>query len=208
MRSIVLISALAFAFSAIDLHAQATPPAVKVNLKRTTVGEQPTPQYNAGAVKEKRWRPKNWIEVDVEFDIKVPAEAGGNKGSYGALKVNIYLATQHVNKEGKRTVLKGSFDVVSIPAGESSHVLAYVSPANLRAIFQKDNVTASSDIQGWGVEVLADGQRVAGDSSLGKEAWWETKKDAFEISEGMLVHKSKTPFSILWGDYDLPVQAQ
>lgn len=208
MRSFVLISALAFSLSAVNLRAQAAPPAVKVDLKRTVVSEQPTPQFSAGGVKEKRWRPKNWIEVDTEFDIKLPADAGGNKGSYGALQVNIYLALQHTTKEGKREVLKGSYDVVNVPAGEPCHVLAYVSPATLRSIFQKDNVTASTDIQGWGVEVYADGQRIAGDSSLGKEAWWETKKDLFVFIDGALVHKSKTPFGILWNDYDLPIQSR
>ncbi|HEY1050709.1 MAG TPA: Amuc_1102 family pilus-like protein [Prosthecobacter sp.] len=208
MRPFVLISALAFALSSAHLAAQAPAPLtnpVQVKMGRTIVSEQPTPQFSGG-VKEKRWRPKNWIEVDVEFDIKLPADAGGNKGSYGSLQVNVYLATQHVTKDNKRAVFKGSFDVTSIPAGEPCHVLAYVSPANLRAIFQKDNVTASTDIQGWGVEILAEGQRIAGDSSLGKGAWWETGKDAFVIMENMLVHKSKTPFGILWGDYDLPVK--
>lgn len=204
MRSFVLISALAFAFSAADLHAQAAP-AVKADIKRVTVGEQPTPQFSGG-VKEKRWRPKNWIEVDVEFDIKLPADAGGNKGTYDSLQVNIYLALQQMTKEGKRIVLKGSFETTTIPAGEPCHVLAYVSPATLRSIFLKDNVTASTDVQGWGVEILAGGQRIAGDSSVGKEPWWETKRESFAFSDNLLVHKSKTPFGILWGDYDLPVK--
>ncbi|MGV3662789.1 MAG: Amuc_1102 family pilus-like protein [Prosthecobacter sp.] len=209
MRSLVWISALAFSFSAAHLCAQAPVPLkepIQVKMGRTVVGEQPTPQFSGG-VKEKRWRPKTWIEIDVEFDIKVATAAGGNKGTYSALQVNVYLATQQM-KDGKRVVLKGSFDVSSIPAGESCHVLGYVSPANLRAIFQKDNVTASTDIQGWGVEIMAEGQRVATDSSLGKGAWWETGKDAFIIADGMVVHKSETPFSILWGDYDLTVKGK
>lgn len=209
MKSLALT--LATLFLATALHAQApaeqTLPAVKVDIKRVTVSEQPTPQFNAGNVKEKRWRPKNWIEVDVEFDIKVPADAGGRNGTYSAMQLNIYLALQHTTKDGKREVIQGTLDLQTIPAGETCHALAYVSPASMRAIFQKDNVTASSDIQGWGVEFIAEGQRIAADSSVGKSAWWE-KTEAFALMQGLLLNKLQTPFAPLWGDYDVPVKAK
>lgn len=211
MRSLALISAFAFAFSAAErVHAQdaPTPPQVKVDFKRATIIEQPTPQFSAGAVKEKRWRPKNWIEMDVEFEIKLPADAGGNRGTYSGLKVNIYIALQHRTKEGKMEVVQGSFDLLNVPAGEPCHVLAYISPATMKSIFQKDIITASTDIQAWGVEFYADGQRIEGKSSVGNDPWWETKKDNFVFLQDLLVHKSKTPFGILWGDYDVPIQSR
>lgn len=208
MRSFALISALAFAFSAIDLHAQATLPGVKVDFKRAVIGEQPTPQFSAGAVKEKRWRPKNWVEMDVEFAIKLPADAGGNKGSYNGLKMNLYIALQHRNKEGKIEVISGTYDLENVPAGEDCHFLAYIPPATMKLLFQKDQVTVSSDVSQWGVEFYADGQRIEGKSSVGNDPWWETKKDSFVFYSDMLLHKSKTPFGILWGDYDVPVKGK
>lgn len=159
-------------------------------------------------MKEKRWRPKNWIEVDVEFEIDLPPDAGGNKGTYGSLRMNVYVALQHMNKDGKREVAAAEMDLVNVPAGEVCHALAYISPATMKMLFQKDLVTASTDVQGWGVEIFAEGTRIAGDSSVGKEPWWETKKDAFAILPGLLLHKSKTPFAVLWGDYDVPARAQ
>lgn len=207
MRSLALISALAFAFSAAQVRAQ-TAPQVKVDIKRVTLQEQPTPDLSPSNVKAKRWRPKNWVEMDVEFDIKLPLDAGGNKGTYGSLQMNVYLALQHSTKDGKRETLTGTFDLQSIPAGEPCHALVYVSPATMKMIFQKDNMTVSSDIQGWGVEVLADGQRIAGDSSLGKDPWWETKKDAFAFIQGLILHKSQTPFAYLWSDYDVPAKVK
>lgn len=209
MKSLALTFA---AFSlATALHAQAPAgqplPAVKVDIKRVTVAEQQTPQFNVNNVRDKRWRPKNWIEVDVEFDIKLPPDAGGRNGSYGSMQLNIYLALQHMTKDGKREVLQGTLDLQSIPAGETCHALAFVSPATLKAIFQKDNVTASSDIQGWGVEFIAEGQRIAGDSSVGKSPWWE-KTEALAIMQGQLLNKLQTPFAPLWGDYDVPVRAK
>jgi hypothetical protein len=209
MKSLALTFAILLI--AADLHAQApaaaTLPAVKVDIKRVTVSEQPTPQFSAGNVNEKRWRPKNWIEVDVEFDIKVPADAGGRNGSYSSMQLNIYLALQHMTKEGKREVLQGTLDLETIPAGETCHALAYVSPAAMRAIFQKDTVTASSDIQGWGIEFIAEGQRVAADAKPVNGPWWE-KTEALAMLQGLVLNKMQTPFAPLWGDYDVPVKAK
>lgn len=193
------------------LHAQA--PAgdgkarIIVDIKKVDLSEQPTPQFAAGNVKDKRWRPKNWIEVDVEFDIKLPPEAGGRNGTFPAMQMNIYLPLQHMTKEGKREVIQGTLDLVNIPADGTCHALAYVSPATMKLIFQKNTLTAVTDVQGWGVEVMIDGERRAHAASVGKDPWWE-KQDSFAFLSGMLLSKSKTPFAPLWGDYDVDVQAK
>lgn len=208
----LLTTAFAFLVLAAASRAQApavpeTLPAVKVDIKRVTVAEQQTPMFSATNVKDKRWRPKNWIEVDVEFDIKLPPDAGGRNGTYSAMQLNIYLALQHMTKDGKREVITGTLDLINIPAGETCHALAYVSPAALKSIFLKDNVTATSDVQGWGVEFIAEGKTIAADSSVGKSAWWE-KTEAFAMLQGLLLNKLQTPFATLWGDYDVPVRAK
>jgi hypothetical protein len=187
--------------------AQSEAPLVKVDLKGVKLGEQGTPDVAAGNVTPKRWRPKKWLEVDVEFDIKLPADAGGRNGSYSSLQLNVFLALQHNTKDGKREVIKGTLNLSNIPAGETCHVLAYVSPASLRSVFQKDNFLVTSDIQGWGVEFVADGQRIAGDSSLGKQPWWE-KAESFAFLEGMLLAKTESPFALLFGDYDVQAKTK
>lgn len=207
------LAALSFAFLSATafLHAQAPAaqeplPGVRVKVKKVTVVEQPTPQFVAGNVKEKRWRPKNWVEVDVEFDVDLPTAAGGNKGTYPSLQMGIFVALNHANKEGKYEVVEGVLDLVNVPAGEN-HVLAYVAPSTMKLVFQKDVVTVSSDVKGWGVEVMAEGKRIAGDTNLGSGAWWEEKKDSFAFLQGLL-SKSKTPFASLWGDYDVEVKSR
>ncbi len=186
-------------------QAPAEAPKVKVDVKKVTVTEQQTPQFAANNVKDKRWRPKNWVEVEVDFDIKLPADAGGNKGTFGSMQLNIFLALQHKTKEGKVEVLKGTLNLVNIPAGEACHALAYVSPASMKSIFQKDNVLVSTDVTQWGVEFLVDGKVLTGDSSFGKQPWWSQAPDKFQMLEGLLVSKADSPFAILWGDYDVPV---
>ena len=210
MKLTSLILASLLVTSALQAQAPGTgekPPAVKLRIKGVEVEEEQTPMLSVTNVKMKRWTPKNWIELDVEFDIKLPEDAGGRKGTYPGMQLNIYVALQHMSKENKREVIHGTLDLLDIPADEPCHALAYISPAALKAIFQKDNVTASSDIQGWGVEFVAEGKVIAAKSSVGKTAWWENK-EAFAMMDGLLLNKMQTPFAAVFGDYDVPVKVK
>lgn len=201
--SLLALTFVAFAASA--LQAQ-TLPAVKVDIKAPKVTSIPTPQFQAGNVPDKNWRPKSWLQIDMEFDIKLPQAAGGRNGSLASMTVNYYLAMNATTKDGKRQVIKGSFDYVDIPASEKCHALAFVSPATLRRILEKD-IFVDSDVSGWGVEVIVDGQRIAGDGSPVKGPWWEDTK-TMSINEGVMLPKKDTPYAILWGDYDVGVKSK
>lgn len=212
MKPISLILASLLLANVVQAQAPATGeklPDVKVRIKNVQVEEQQTPQLNVSNIKMKRWTPKNWIEFDVEFDIKLPADAGGRKGSYPGMQLNIYAALQVMSKEAtpKRIVLQGTLDLLDIPADEPCHALGYIAPAMMKALTQKDTVTASVDIQGWGVEIVVDGKVIAAKSSIGKTAWWE-KKESFDIMQGMVLNKMQTPFAAVFGDYDVPVKAK
>ncbi|MCF7788170.1 MAG: hypothetical protein K9N47_18755 [Prosthecobacter sp.] len=210
MKPISLILASLLLANVLQAQAPATGdklPGVKLKIKGVEVQEQPTPMLEVSNVKMKRWTPKNWIELDVEFDIKLPEEAGGRKGTYAAMQLNIYVALQHMTKDGKREVITGTLDLVDIPADEPCHALAYISPSTLKSIFQKDFVTASSDIQGWGVEFIAEGKVIAAKSSVGNKPWWESK-EAFSMLQGLLLNKLQTPFANVFGDYDVQVKAK
>ncbi len=210
MKSIRLIFASLLITSALQAQAPAPGekmPAVKARIKTVAVEEQPTPMFNVSNVKTKRWEPKNWIELDMEFDIKLPESAGGRKGTYAAMQLNVYVALQHMSKDNKREVITGVLDLIDIPADQTCHALAYISPAALKAIFLKDNVTASSDIQGWGVELIAEGKVIAFKSSVGNKPWWENK-DTFAMMSGLLLNKMQTPFANVFGDYDVPVKTK
>jgi len=138
--------------------------------------------------------------VDLPFQIKLPNASGGRNGSLDSMTVNYFIGLNAQNKDGKFEVIKGSFNYVDIPASEDCHALAYVTPATLRRLLQKDGFTPS-DIKAWGYEVILGAERVAGDSSTGSP-WWE-KADALSINDGLMLSKTETPFGILWGDYDV-----
>lgn len=177
-------------------------PTVKVDIHDLKVGSQQTPQFQAAGVTDKRWRPKTWLEVDLEFDIKLAQSEGGRRGSLDAMTVNYFIALNQMSKDGKRMVLKGTFNYIDIPAAETCHALAFVSPASLRRTLLKETFTAAADIQGWGVEVIVNGTRLTGKSSVGNDAWWD-KGDNFNFVDGTMLAKQETPFAILWGDYDV-----
>ncbi|MBL9133293.1 MAG: hypothetical protein JNG86_18930 [Verrucomicrobiaceae bacterium] len=186
-------------------------PKVKVDLKRVNVGEQGTPDFAAGNVTLKRWRPKKWMEIDVEFDIKVPQDAGGRNGSYSGLKMNVYVVFNAQTKDGKFEAAKASLNLSNIPAAETCHALAYISPASLRSILQKDNFTPA-DVKGWGVEFVADGQTVAGDGNpkpTSGNIWWSgPAAEKFAFREGVILAKSESPFAMLFGDYDVEAKTK
>jgi hypothetical protein len=158
----------------------------------------------------KRWRPKKWFELDAEFEIKVPQDAGGRNGSFSGLQANVYLVFNAQTKDGKYEAAKSTLTLTTVPASESCHLLAYVSPSDLRAILQRDTFTASSDVRGWGIEFMYNGQRLAGDGSPKPTAgnvWWE-KTDNMVMRETIIKAKSETPFAILFGDYDIEAKTK
>ncbi|SKB01526.1 hypothetical protein SAMN02745166_03394 [Prosthecobacter debontii] len=194
------------AFGVGTASAQTAAPAVKVDGGKLEIKSIQTPQFQASNVGEKRWRPKDWMEVDFSFQIKLPQSAGGRNGALDSLAVTYYIALNAQTKDGKYEVIKGAFNYVDIPASEDCHALAYVSPATLRRLLQKDGFTPS-DIKAWGYEVTVGGQRIEGNSSMGKAPWWE-KTESFSMNEGVMLAKTETPFGILWGDYDVSAKKQ
>ena len=202
MKSSILVILASVALVMPELQAQT--PTVKVDIKQPKINSIQTPQFNAGNVPDKNWRPKDWLEIDMEFDIKLTQAAGGRSGSLASMTVHYFLGLNGTTSDGRFQVLKGSFEYVNIPAAERCHALAFVSPASLRRVLMKDGFTAGSDLKAWGVEVVVDGQRVAGESSTGKPWWEDTAKLA--INENELLAKKDTPFAILWGDYDVGVK--
>ncbi len=173
----------------------------KVDCKKVDVSVLPTPGYTTN-LPDRRWRPKNWIQIDVDFDVKIPSAAGGRDGTLDALTMNYYVAMNTRTPEGKTPVFKGTINYVNIANGEN-HALAFISPSSLKRLMQKDNVIPS-DIQATAVEILYNGQPVAGKSNGGGAGrWWETGGDSLDLIDGDVLAKHDTPYSVLWGDYDV-----
>ena len=189
------------------VNAQTDPSAeIKVDIKSMKVDQTYTPDFGVPNVTQKRWRPKQWVEIETIIDIKLATALGGRDGTYPALTFKYYVGFNKQTKERKNIVLTGTVNYKNIPASDPSVALSYVTPATLKRVLEKDNA-GKGDISAFGLEVQANGQTVAAHSSTGS-FWWINKEkqpdsDRFEFQDGGVLPKAKTPFSVLWADYDL-----
>jgi hypothetical protein len=189
-------------------NAQSTTaaPAIKVEIKEVKLEQQMTPIIQVTGVTEKRWKPKTWIELDVGLKIKLPKSEGGDDASAASLEIRYFVGTNHKSKDGKTIIINGNITYQNVPADTENHALAYISPSTLQRALMKENGN-KGDTPAYGVDIYYNGQPAA-TSSSGGGRWWangtENNTDKFTFIEG-ITPKSKTPFSILWGDYDLQV---
>ena len=201
-----LLTIFAFsALAALSANGQ-TAPLAKIEIKDLKLESQQTPQMQAPNLVDKKWKPKTWLEVSMELDVKLAPAAGGRDGSLPALEVKYYVALNQMSKDGKTIVLTGSVNYQNIPAGEC-HTLAFIAPSTLKRILQKDN-GGKTDVKAVGVEVLLGGTLATGKSTIGGQ-WWldpQTKapSDKMAFEDGGVISKAKTPFAPFWGDYDVP----
>lgn len=209
MKTLLFYTAAAALFS---LSAAAQDAAqVKFDLKGIKLEQQQTPQIQATNIVDKKWRPKNWLELEMAFSIKLARDAGGRDGSLAAMDVKYFVGLSQNSAEGKPIVLSGTVSYQNIPAAEDCFALAFVSPSTLKRALQKDN-GSKGDVRAYGVEVSIGGTVVAVQSSTGSPWWVDSNKQPdstkFSFEEGGVVGKSKTPFAPFWGDYDVPNRAQ
>ena len=74
---------------------------IRLTRVEMSIEAQPTPQIMATNVKEKRWKPKNWLEVQVDFKAQIARSLGGREGVYPSIEVKYFLALAgKKNKEG------------------------------------------------------------------------------------------------------------
>lgn len=176
-------------------------PMVKVDVKDMKVQQQQSPQISASNVTDKRWRPKNWLEVDLTFEAKKANVPGDRNPFIESLDVKFYVALNKQDAAGKYILLTASTTFLNVMSKETSHAMVFAPPQALSRLLEKPEF-ATADAKAWGVEINHNGQLVGGFSSQGGK-FWETSAQNFAVTDGVLLPKAKTPFSVLWGDYDL-----
>jgi hypothetical protein len=191
------LCALALTFTA---QAQEVSEVVKVDVKDIKVAEQKTPQLQITNVTDKRWKPKNWLEVDVALEAKKARQPGDKNPFIDTMEFKYFVALNKQDATGKYILLTATINHLNVVSGEVTHSMAFASPAALSRLLEKPDFS-NADVKAAGVEIYFDGKLAGWKSSLGAR-WWE-KLDGFTATDGVLLPKAKTPFSTLWGDYDL-----
>ena len=216
IQSILLLLSAVVVLGAVQARAQDPNSQVRVKVKDVKLEQQMTPDYMPRGVTEKRWKPKQWLELDTELDVDVATDLGGKEGVFPALEFKYFVGLNAKSKEGKNIVLTGTIVYENVPAsrpGDAAHALAYITPAALKMALKKDN-GGKADVVAIGIEVHAGGQMLKEAFYSNKGGvWWvgaDKQPDGtkFDFQGGSVISKGKTPFAPLWADYDLQSKGQ
>ncbi len=187
----------------LGLQAQDVSKEVKVDIKNVVIQEDKTPDFSVNYSKTKRWRSKDWMEVEVTFTVDKAKVPGGDRNPVvDSLEFKFFIGLNKTTKEGKYIMLTGSATFLNAVERSDNVAMMFVSPSSLLRVLEKSGFTPA-DVKGWGVEVYANGAVAGWKSYSGGTRWWVDGAATLQPMEGLLLPKSKTPFAPLWGDYDL-----
>jgi hypothetical protein len=199
-------SLLAATFVAFGLltgaQAQDVSKEAQVDIKNVQIQQNTTPDYNPSLTKPKRVRYKDWMEVEVTFDVKKEKVSGDRNPVVDSLEFKFFIALNKTTKEGKTLMLKGDATFLNAVERSDNVAMMFVSPSSLFRLLEKNGFTGA-DVKAWGIEVYYNGAVAGWKSSTGPSRWWVDGAASLQPIEGLLLPKAKTPFAPLWGDYDL-----
>lgn len=197
----------------VPVHAHAQAPAAAsakeelVKISKVNVGVQKTPRIMADGPTDKRWKPKDWLEIEVDCEAKLSKKTTDkDQKAYPEVTFKYYVYLEGQSKEKSR-VLTGEVSHTNVPIGEPIHSVMYVTPSTILNLTGKPEGNAGA-VKYWGVEVLIGGEMVGFKASVGSadKPWWEAPSAPAKAAE--LKNKMETPFSILWADYHLDVRGR
>jgi len=144
-----------------------------------------TPDYDIKGYSKPGDRPKEWLEVEVEFKAEPELTT--------ELTVRYYVLF-----DGQQEVYVGEVVHVNIAKGRERRSVAYIAPSAIeRALGGKGFSSAS--IRDIGVELLDRGRPVAQLGWKNKQPWWQQLPQ----KTGMVLNKTETPFApLFWDRYE------
>jgi hypothetical protein len=168
----------------------------KVKIDSPKFDNLPSPVFNTG--KDKRFKPKDWLEVEVKFNVEMPRSY--KEKFVDKVTVKWYVAIDDPSGGRKSVFLEKEVTYVNVPVDEDVYSSVYLSPVAVKRISGRDRA-GKSIVKSVGGEILINGQ-VAADksgyfSSTGKPGWW-TKISRYDKIQ--LLNKNETPFKFLWWD--------
>ena len=114
-----------------------------VDISKVDINIQKTPQIQATNVKDKRWTPKDWIEIEVEATAELSkTEKDKSRKTYDEVTFK-YYAYLTGSSAKKSRVLTGEIVHVNVPIKEKIHSVAYITPSQLQ------KVTEAQPTQPW-----------------------------------------------------------
>ncbi len=197
----LLLSAFAFGalFSATPLMAQK----YELDVDKPKFKDLQSPEVG-GNTGVKRFKPKDWLEVEVKVKIK----ASSSKIKFvDTLTVKWYIAAK--NPDGKGYVLlEKEVTHVNVPVEEEIYLSVYLSPTAVQRISGGDRA-GKGILSHVGGEIVVNGmvpvKKSGYFSSKGKPGWWRSG-NLSRYDKIPLRNKNETPFKFLWWDRYAEIQ--
>lgn len=182
---------LGFCFLATEAIGQQ----VKIDVDKPNFEDLESPEFG-GNTNEKRWEPKDWLEVEVK--LKVEARPEPKDGFVDNVSIRWYVAVENPEQKGSYYRLQKDVRYVNVPLKEDMYASVYISPATIRRLTGGERAGKSAV---WGVagEVSHNGSVVATFSSKTTKEWWKSGSLS-STDKFPLLSKNETPFKALWYD--------
>ncbi|MEZ5301699.1 MAG: Amuc_1102 family pilus-like protein [Verrucomicrobiales bacterium] len=191
------------------MGASLTPEAAAQEVKFKVEFDKPdyemlqTPKFTVQGTKDKRFTPKEWLNVEVKFKV----ESNSSKVHFlEAITFKYYIVLNARDAEGKSKMLAADVNHVNVPLNEDIYSSCYVSPSALAVLLDKESSQVSqNDVLAVAVDAVLDGERI-GVKTAGKGSgeWWEKLPPI----SGKILTKNQTPFHVMWWDRYAEVQAK
>ncbi|MDB6134473.1 MAG: hypothetical protein JWM59_2716 [Verrucomicrobiales bacterium] len=204
---------LAGCFTASSVFGQNTGKDRMIEFKDIKIAVQKTPDFTLkGGTTDKRFRAKDWIEIEPEFRAIAPKNADKNLKVISDVVFKYYVFLSGPGS-ADRKILTGEVTHTNISFGEVSHSVVYVTPSTILRVAGKPEGSPQL-VTGCAVEATVNGEIVGFYSKLGGAAtdkvspeskWWE--KGTAPKQEADLLNKAQSPFAPLWADYYADIKA-
>lgn len=178
--------------------------AVKATVQQPSFDDLPSPEFSGG--KQKSFKPKDWLEIETKINVQLRPEPASK--TCDRVTVKWYVAVANPDKRGTMWLLTRNVEHVNVPLGEEVWCSVYLSPASVTRL------TGSSKggkraVEGVGVEVLVNGEKVGEETTKWKVGWWNAASNKISRSDVVpLLTKPETPFGNMWWDRYAEVQAE
>ena len=178
-------------------NALAQAGAVRVTSDKPTFDDLPSPEF-PGANKQKRFIPKDWLEVEAKFKVEMKPEPKSKTAE--EVTVKWYVAVKNPEKSGQFMLLSKTVNHVNVPLNEDVYTSIYLSPASItRLTGSARNGKAAVEFVGY--EIIVAGEPKASSTNKGDVGWWNSKSEKISQNDSVpLLTKSETPFAPMWWD--------
>lgn len=151
----------------------------------------------AANVKNKSWKPKEWLEVEAGIKLPAMSKEQEDSGFIDRIVIKWYVAI--TDKATKKPVLLTKDIVhINVPVDEEFFTSVYLSPSTIKRLTGKDRAS-KSQVEVVALEVIANNIKVGEETTDHKSGWWNSpslaRGDRFP-----LLNKNETPFKFLWWD--------